>query len=307
MKAQGAGAWIVLIVAGLGVVWTQPRLARTVHSVKARDDVYVLPPPAVLHASTLGWDAAAVDLLWARLLTDYGIHWSEHREFADVPKYVDAILELEPDYLPLYKLVDTLLAYRPLRANEDDIRAARAYLERGMRERPEDVDIWMRCGQFVAFIAPSFLHEEAERDAWRKEGAKDMGHAVELGADASAALAAASVLTRTGGTPQEAVRFLQRAYEFTEQPSMGEIHEMIGRRLAALEASAMRDAADAHARAIGERWQREMPFVTEDTYVLLGPKVDVARCSGIAAVDDGACARDWVTASTSPASSASSP
>ncbi|HEY8040299.1 MAG TPA: hypothetical protein VIF15_10925 [Polyangiaceae bacterium] len=290
-RAAVAGA---LLLAGgvLGVAWTQPRLARTAHTVKEAGDVYALPPPAQLHAATLGWDAAAVDLLWSKLLVEYGTHWSEHRDFTDVPKYVDAILELEPSYGPLYKYVDTMLAYRPMRGTIDDVRKARAYLERGTHERAEDPEVWMEYGQFLAFIAPSFLADDAERDAWRKDGAEAIGHAVELGADAERALTAATLLTHAGAT-EAAVRYLERAYAFTEHPSMAEVHEAIGRQLAALQANAMRDAADATERAVDERWRDELPFLTRDEYLLLGPAVDPARCAGLVGADDPACARDW--------------
>jgi tetratricopeptide (TPR) repeat protein len=306
VKRPTLGAWLLFVTAALGVARTQPRLAQTVRAIKERDDVYVFPPPAELHVATLGYDAAAVDLLWAKLLVEYGTHWAEHREFRDTPNYVDAILELEPTYAPVYKYVDTMLAYRPLRGTEDDVRRARAYLERGTRERSQDATLWMEYGQFLAFIAPSFLHDSAEIDRWRKTAATAIGHAVELGADADRALTAATLLTRAGAN-EEAIRYLERAYAFTEHQSMAEVHEAIGNRLAALQANAMREAADAAARAIDARWKRELPFITRDLYLLLGPVVDVLRCSGLAAANDPACARDWPSAPASPASSADSP
>jgi hypothetical protein len=306
VKGSRLAAGLLLAAAALGVARTQPRLAQTVRAIKERDDVYLLPPPAELHAATLGWEAAAVDLLWAKLLAEYGTHWADHREFRDTPKYVDAILELEPDYAPIYKYVATMLAYRPLQGTEEDVRKARTYLERGTRERSRDARVWMEYGQFLAFIAPSFLREDADREAWRKDGATAIGRAVELGADAERALTAATLLTRAGAT-EEAIRYLQRAYAFTEHPSMNEVHEAIGRRLGALQASAMRDAADAAARTINGRWQQELPYIARDQYLLLGPKVDVPRCSGRAATDDPACAHDWLSALAPPASSAGSP
>ncbi len=316
------GAALVLSFASLGVARTQPRLAATVHAVKERDDVYPLPPPAQLHAATLGWDAAAVDLLWADLLVAYGEHWSERRDFADVPKYVDAILELEPTYAPVYRLVDTMLAYRPLQGTRDDVRRARGYLERGTRERPYDAALWMQYGQFVAFIAPGFLADDAERAAWRRDGAKAIARAVDLGADADRALAAANMLTRAGER-QAAISFLERAYAFTEDSSMQEVHDLIGLQLAGLEATARLEAADAVSRAIDARWQAELPFLTRDHYLLLGPSVDVLRCAGRAddadlgggtgtpdgagAAADGAraCARHWPSALEPPSGSSS--
>jgi len=289
-------ATLLFLACAGGVAVLQPRLARTAHEVKESGDVYALPPPAELHAATLGWDAAAVDLLWSKLLIEYGTHWSEHREFLETPNYANAILELEPTYAPLYRFIDTMLAYRPLQGTEKDIREARAYLERGTRERPDDRDLWMDYGQFIAFIAPSFLKDEAEIARWRKEGAEAMGHAVELGGEPERALTAATMLSSAGAT-QAAVGYLERAYAFTELPSMAAVHEAVGKRLSELQATGIRDAADAAGRAIDGRWQAELPCVSRGRYLLLGPAVDVPRCAGLKAGDDPACTRDWTVPS----------
>jgi hypothetical protein len=290
--SQGTiGAWVLLVAAVAGVAGVQPWLARTTHALKEGDDIFALPPPSVLHVSTLGWDAAAVDLLWADLLVEYGTHWSERREFTLVPRFVDAILELEPTYAPVYKFVDTLLAYRPLRGTEADVRLARAYLERGTRERPGDAAVWLEYGQFVAFIAPGFV-PEAERADWRRDGAMAMGRAVELGADAERALAAASVLSR-GGQTEAAIAYLERAYAFTEHPSMTTVHEAIGQRLDAMRASQFRDAANAAELAIEARRQRELPSLTRDEYRLLGPRIDPLLCAGFGSAARPECTRDW--------------
>jgi hypothetical protein len=283
---------LVFVVCATGVGFLQPALAKKAHEIKESGDVYPLPPPAQLHAATLGWDAAIVDLLWSKLLVDYGTHWTEHREFLETPRYADAILELEPTYAPLYRFIDTMLAYRPLQGTEKDVREARAYLERGTRERPADRDVWMEYGQFIAFIAPSFLKDPTEIARWRKEGAEAMGHAVELGGDPDRALTAATMLTRAGAT-DAATRYLERAYAFTEHPSMATVHDAIGRRLTELQASGLRDAADAAAHAIDQRWQSEIPFVSRDRYLLLGPSVDAAGCAGLASAADPSCTRDW--------------
>jgi hypothetical protein len=285
-----AGALLLSSVGGVAAL--QPRLANTAHAVKEVGDVYALPPPAQLHLATLGWDAAAVDLLWSKLLVEYGTHWTEHRAFLDTPAYADAILELEPDYAPLYKYIDTMLAYRPLQGTADDVRKARAYLERGTQTRPGDRDLWMEYGSFVAFIAPSFLHDPAEIKQWRADGAAAMGHAVELGADANRALTAATLLTDAGAT-QAAIRYLERAYAFTQHPSMASVHDSIGRRLAELQAQGLRTAADAVARDIDARWRQDLPFLTRDQYLLLGPVVAPARCSGLQAAEQPECSRDW--------------
>jgi hypothetical protein len=183
---------------------------------------------------------------------------------------------------------------------------ARKYLERGMQERPQDSTVYMKYGQFLAFIAPSFLANDADRKAWRKAGAEAIGRAVELGADADEALAASAMLS-DAGEKREAVRYLENAYAFTEHPSMREVHEAIGRTLANLEASAERDAEKNTLQAVTDRWSREMPAVSRDRYLLLGPVADAARCAGVAAMGAAGCARGWDEATATPGSSAGSP
>ncbi len=46
-------------------------------------------------------------------------------------------------------------------------------------------------------------------------------------------------------------------------------------------------------RAIDARWDRELPGVSRDHYLLLGPVPDTARCAGTSDADDVACARSW--------------
>jgi hypothetical protein len=249
-----------------------------------------MPPPAELRVATLGYDAASVDLLWAKLLVEYGIHWSERRDFLDIPKYVDAIIALEPDYAPIYRYVDTMLAYRPLQGTEDDARLARAYLERGTRERPEDWRVWMEYGQFLAFIAPSFLTDQGEKDRWRRDGAEAMARAVDFGADADRALSAATILSKSGELAV-AIRSLRRAYALA---SDAQIREEIAARLASLQ-GAQRDAAEEKdARFIDKRWSREAPYLGRSEYLLLGPAPDPLRCAGLAGTcADPVCCRTW--------------
>jgi hypothetical protein len=307
MKVGAAGAVFLMVCAGTGVGATQPRLAKTVHEVKEGYDLVVFPPPAQLRAALLGWDAPAVDMLWAKLLVEYGTHFAEHRDFVEIPRYVDAIIELEPTYWSLYKYVDTMLAYRPMQGTESDVRLARRYLERGTHEIPQDWRVWLKYGQFMAYVGPSFLNDPSDARAWRRDGAEAIERAVELGADPDEAIAATSLLLKGAGATREAIRYLENAYAFTEHPSMHEIHEAIGKRLEALSSISMRDQADSTERVIEERWTRELPVVSRDHYLLLGPVTDPMRCAGPYASEDAACARSWQDVMASPGSPAGSP
>jgi hypothetical protein len=223
------------------------------------------------------------------LLVEYGIHMSEHHPFPDLNLYLDAILALEPAYAPLYDYIDTLLVYRPGHGTEQDARAARRYLEFGLKQRPNDHRIWLRYGQFLAFLAPSFLTSDTEKDDWRHVGAEALMKAVQLGADADRSLAAASMLKRWG-KGDAARRYLGQMYALADDENT---RAEIAASLHALNASEEQDAAERTIRAIESRWRQDMPFVPRGEFLLLGPGVDPARCAGLSMSGKPSCAHDW--------------
>ncbi len=303
MKGGAAAALIsaLLAVSALGVARTQPRLARTAHDVKETDEVYAFPPPAQLKAFTLGYDAAAVDLLWAKLLVEFGIHWHEKREFHPDP-YVDAIVYLEPTYDRIYRFADTLLCYHPIHATADDARKTRAILEEGTRNRSWDFEVWQEYGQFSAFLGPGFLSsgDEAEKERWRHDGALAMMKAVDLGGPASGSLIAATMLDRSGET-KAAIESLKRSYAYNEDP---EARAEIAAKLDRLKASEGFAAEQKAMETIESIGKNDWPFLTKVELLLLGPFPDPARCAGPGSAGDSACVRDWDALTADPTATA---
>jgi hypothetical protein len=278
---------LVIALGAIGISRFQPDLAREVHKVKQRDDVFLLPPPAELRAMTLGYNAAATDLLWAKMILEYGVHWQEKRNFPDVTRYIDGILAIEPDYQTLYLYVDTVLIWTYKGATEQDARTARAYLERGTKERPYDAEVWLHYGQFIAFLAPSFLKDEAEIDAWRKEGALAIMKSVELGADAQRSLGAGAIL-RNAGERDATVRFFNRAYAMADDP---ETRAQILRKLAVLNqgSSDAETAISSVERECRARWG----FLTRGECLLIGPERQPPACAGPLSWERRECPTNW--------------
>jgi hypothetical protein len=287
-----------LVCAGLvavsvtAIARVQPPLAEGLHSVKLRDDVYVLPPPHELRTLSLGYHAAVADALWARLLVDYGTHWQEKREFLQGPNYFDGILELEPDFPLVFKFADTILCYRPLLGTADDARKAREYFERGVKARPSDYNVWLQYGQFLAFLAPGFLTDENEKEQWRKDGAEKIVHAVQLGAAADRSLAASGLLGRAG-EKEAAIRNLRRSYALTDDPNTRA--QILG-HLQKLGAGLDDDGSRAAIDFVESTWMTHFAFIPRTTYLLLGPMHDPAACAGLASD----CPRDWSDAIPRP-------
>ena len=292
MIAKETAVSVLFAVAGIaGVASMQPALAARVHDVKERDDVYALPPPAELELVTLGYKAAAVDQLWAKLLVEYGIHWVEHRSFTSLDNYLDAIQSLEPDYAPLYHFGVTLLIYRPLQGEKKDPRKARALTEYGTRVRPNDWHVWLVYGQYIAYLGPSWLPDGPERNQWRHDGAVAIAKAVELGADPDRSIDAAVALSKYGQR-DAAIRELQRGYALTDDPDK---RAEIAARLEQLEAASERDAVQRDLDTLEKEWRSTYPFVARGEYLILGPKVDPIACAGPENGRKSECAHDWTT------------
>lgn len=282
------GSVLATLLCAAGIHLVQPKLAASASAAK-RDDLLVLPPPEQLRAMTFGYRTAAADLLWAKLIIEHGRHWQDRRPFPDVTDYIDAIITLQPDHPLLYQFVDTLLLFTPTGGTPEDARRARAYLERGTRERPYDPETWLHYGQYVAFLGPSFLKDQKERDEWRRDGALAIAHAVELGAEADRSLAAVSILAKSG-EKQAAIRHLQRAYALADDE---ETRRQLRFKLERLEAT--HDAEAAVSRVEGE-WRLRYPFVSRGTALLMGPHRPPAECAGPQSYRDPRCPHDWSTA-----------
>jgi hypothetical protein len=180
--------------------------------------------------------------------------------------------------------------YRPLHGTEDDARAARAYLEQGIHSLPYDPDVWLHYAQFVAFMGPAYLSSAPERDQWRKDGTVALEHAAELGADVDKAIVASTMMNRRFGEKEASIRFLQRAYALADDPAT---RAEIAGRLEVLNASREEERAEDVVQAIDNRWRREMPFLSRDEFMLLGPLRGPASCAGLASEGQRACAASW--------------
>jgi hypothetical protein len=281
--------WPALLLVALSVVgigFVQPGLAKNTHKLRQRDDVFLLPPPNQLRVMTLGYRAAATDLLWAKLLLEYGMHGQEKRAFPDVGRYVDGIIALEPDYASIYDFVDTIIVYPPgPEGTADDARMARRYLERGMRERPYDGKLAVHAGQFVAFIGPVFIKDEKESEQWRVDGAKMIAHGVELGGDTYRSLAATTILGHAGER-QAQIDHLQRAYAMADSD---EDRTQFLRKLRALQVESDSETA---ITAV-DRELSPYRFLKRSTGLLIGPRRSAAQCAGPGSYDRHGCAPDW--------------
>ena len=280
-------------LAALGIALVQPGLAAVVRNVKSRDDVSALPPPKQLKALTVGYRHAAVDLLWAKLLVEWGTAHQEKRAFPDLPRYIDGILEIEPDFATIYDFLDTLIVYGPTRATADDARLARRYLEFGTKQRPYDADVWLHYGQFIAFLAPSFLTDKNEIEQWRKEGAFALMRAVELGSDPDRSLSADTILAKAG-EKKAVLKHLHRQYALSDDPDTR--RNILGKIAQLSDSPAGEEAVD----KVEREWRERYGFLSRNAVLLIGPARVASACANVGSTDTKACPRDWNVAVGEP-------
>lgn len=273
----------IVAVAAAALLLVRQRLFDQHRRIQETSDVYVLPPPREVVVLSLGYGAALADLLWAHLLVEQGLHSMEKRRYENIVLLLDAINELDPTFREPYRLADALITFNAKTTPIEEVRKARAIMERGVQNRPLDAELWLGLGEFTAFIAPgSYLTDPAEQEKWRVDGAHMLARAAELSGDRSdiawQALGGARYLSKAGQRDAE-IRFLRRTLIATDDE---ELKEKARARLVFL----LGEQFDADGAAFAERLygirHRDIPYVTRQRYVVLGPPRDPARCAGAA-------------------------
>jgi tetratricopeptide (TPR) repeat protein len=283
----------VVALGALAVARLQPWLAEHYRGLKHRSDVYALPNPEQVVGLSLGYRAALANLLFAHVLVSYGIHFEERRRFEFVGNYLDTIVALDPKYRDAYRYADTLLTLQPRRARAEDYWHARDLLVRGMNEFPDDGELWLNAGQFMAYLGPAQFRDEATKREWRLEGARRMARACELVGDDRdlpyQCIGAAGILSRDGER-EAMIRFLERVLAVSDDP------EIIARAEKALDGFRVdRNQVGIRRRnqAFEELRRQRFPQLDKDALLVLLPPFDPLGCAGVPPPGEPACATSW--------------
>jgi hypothetical protein len=284
---------VLLLGSALAIAYVRPKAVAGVRDIKRGSDVLTLPPPEMLVAASLGYRSALADYLYTNTVITYSIHSEEHRRWEFVGQYLDSIVALDPNFCQTYRYADTFIIYQPIGSpGPEEVRHARRLLEKGLDVCATDGRLWLSAGQFMVFIGPQFLNDDAEKADFRAAGAKMLARAAELVTDNEnvrwQALAAAGVFTREGNR-EAAIAFLERVYHVTDDDKL---KANIADRLALLRQEGALDEARRRAEVFSEMCARDLPFVSRTGMLVLGPAYDAATCAGLGHAP-GACSETW--------------
>lgn len=283
MKNWLGQAWIVPVLLALavgGIGWTQPRALALSQRLGDEEHVYAMPNPEHLKVFSLGYHAAFADLLFGRTLVDAGIHFVEKRVFVHLDAYLNAIVALEPRFRDVYYYADTMLNLSTVEMPRENLRKARDLQERGLKEFPDDPQLWLSVGMFVGYVAPQRLPKDEDVREWKAAGVAMIQHACDVwprGEVVPRVCFSSLRLLENVGETEAAISSLERLLAMTDDPRLrsdvvGYLARLTGAREARRRERVTQD--------LEERQLRDLPGISRTEYQLLAPPTNVRACVG---------------------------
>jgi tetratricopeptide (TPR) repeat protein len=287
-------ALLLVLSAGAAIGVLQPVLNARFHELRVTSDVYALPPPEQVVVASLGYRAALADVVYAHVLVAYGLHFQEKRRFEFVGEYLDTVNALDPTFRQPYRFADTLLVMSPVAPRLQDYEKAREILERGIKNLPFDSELWLTAGQYLAYLARPHLPDEKMQNAWKLRGAEILSRACELASNNENIpyqCVTAARLFDVAGEREAAIESLRRILTVNDDP---EIERLAYGYLSKYLSERERETQERRKKAFNDAWKHDLPFVSKDMVLILGPRVDTARCAGAESSDEAGCETSWV-------------
>jgi tetratricopeptide (TPR) repeat protein len=179
----------------------------------------------------------------------------------------------------------------PLKPRRGDYYKAREVIERGLRARPYDGELWLNGGQYIAYLGPQFLSPE-EKKEWRQAGARILARSCELIGDkehaAQHCVTAAGILNREGNR-EAVVRFLRRVIAIADE----DIRDFALRYLERIDDERRREELERRVERLNEAKRQDLPFVPKDLFLVLAPPFDPVACAGSERAEAPGCATSW--------------
>jgi hypothetical protein len=274
-----AAAGVLLLLAAL--VATQDLAVGRRARFPAGEDILYLPRASALRALSLGHTELLADLVFLRATVYFGTQVEEHGEYRWLENYLDTITELDPKWRTPYRWAGVATMYNGKPITNEAVRLSNHFLERGVRQFPDDWELPFMLGCNYLFELKS--DDPKQQDEWRRSGGEWIRHAAIVGgAPAWVPLLAATIMIKEG-EEEAAVRHLEEVYVSTQDEKT---REEVRNRLLSLHAKLDLEREQRERKAFETAWQKTMPYAPADLFVAVGPprplRMDVAALSPLA-------------------------
>jgi hypothetical protein len=287
---QGVLVAGIIALSAVSVGSTRPWLADTYHSVGAASDVYALPDPDQMVVASLGHRSAFAGMLFAKTLVDYGIHVQEKRHFQFGANYLETIIALDPKIRDVYYYADTMLTLQSVPTPESDVVKARQIVERGLKEFPQDAELWLTGGQFVAYLGSSRLSDLEARKEWRLAGARMMAQACSMFDERVSprrCVGAVTTLTRAGER-SAVIQVLERLLAVADDPDTRARAEAW---LAVKLKEERQNLLVLRRELVDKTREADLGWIDRSLYAVLPPPFQAPACAGAFGAEE--CATRW--------------
>ncbi len=260
---------LLLPPAALGTRWARTHAEGHFLTTRRYEDVYYLPPPAWLRVFSLGHREALAGLIWLKALVYFGEELVHRGNVANLYRYADAMLELDPYFKKAYQWVASGAIYRTGDVSVEDARKAIRYLERGVRYLPDDGQLaWDLGANYVYELVP-MLASQADKAEARRRGVEHLKVAVLRGYGPPWFALSASTEMKKLGQAEQQIRYFEELYPQVSDP---DIKAQIGYQLGRLRSEAYAEAFRRTHQEFETRRVRDFPYLSPTLYLLVGPR-----------------------------------
>ena len=212
----------------------------------------------------LGREMAA-DLFWVRALVYYGGTRAETGDYDQLEQFIDAILDLDPNFKTVYEWAAYAVTFKEDVSQEKEFHISIRYLERAMKQYPNEAKYFWQAG--VRYYLDLWSEDPEQRRKWRERGAELISQSMtKKGATTRMATLASALHTKLG-KKDRAIRELQQMIMTTDNPYQRKLLENRLRGIGGQEV--FRETMEAR-RNFDKKHKEELPLTPPSLYVILG-------------------------------------
>lgn len=273
-RARSRLAWLAAAIAALlcgGATRAARQAASTIRQQwPAEVDELYLPPASTLRLASLGHTELFADLLAIRTNVYFGEQLADKGAHRWLDYYLDAIVELDPYFEPIYLRGATMLVYNGRQMSLEMFEKADALLARGLQVFPGSWELWFQRGFNLAFEMAKLVPADSPRRAqWLREGTEALRRSTLFaGVPPHLPSLVARMLTEQGER-ELAIQHLERAHAITNDPNARaqielKLHALMGEHVRASYAT----ESERLRRLVEERY----PYAPEAFSLIAGPR-----------------------------------
>lgn len=233
-------------------------------------DTRYLPPSEAIRLASLGHRELAADLLAARTNIYFGSQMETKGEQQWLEWYLNAVVDLDPRFEPIYSRGAAMLTYSTKELKPDKVLSAVALLGRGIEAYPDSWDLYFQLGFNLYYELPQLAPKDPRVDGWKRQGVEALRKAA-LFSDVPSWLPSlvAKMLTEEG-EQEMAIKHLERVYAATSDE---EARQQIQAKLLRLMGAQYARRFEARAKHLERVVQTRYPYAPEAFSLLVGRRL----------------------------------